>query len=120
MGVAETKEIKLKLVTLLVLAILRETRSHGDQPLSRISIHNAVFALHDLAYVTASPTVLGLRASFAVFISLYVVFSHFCLIHIFMSRFWVLISGLNSLMHCFVGGNHRMGDIRIRFFKPFS
>lgn len=64
MVVTGMRELKLKLVILLVLGIFGQGRSHGEQPLSRISIHNAIFALHDLAYVEASPTVLGLRVNF--------------------------------------------------------
>ncbi|TYI51559.1 hypothetical protein E1A91_D12G185100v1, partial [Gossypium mustelinum] len=46
---------------LLVLAILHRASSHGIQPLSRIAIHKATLALDNLAYVKASPTVLGLN-----------------------------------------------------------
>ncbi|XP_038721495.1 probable inactive purple acid phosphatase 1 [Tripterygium wilfordii] len=48
------------LAVLFFLAILGKTSCHGDQPLSRIAIHKATFALDDHAYVKASPTVLGL------------------------------------------------------------
>ncbi|KAJ0096144.1 hypothetical protein Patl1_16680 [Pistacia atlantica] len=44
---------------LLVLATLQVASSHGDQPLSRIAIQKATFALNDLAYVKASPSILG-------------------------------------------------------------
>ena len=43
---------------------LEGVTSHGDQPLSRIAIHKAVFALNDLAYIKASPPILGLKVSF--------------------------------------------------------
>ncbi|KAJ0963493.1 hypothetical protein J5N97_028615 [Dioscorea zingiberensis] len=35
--------------------------SSGEQPLSRIAIHKATFAIHGSAYVKASPNVLGLK-----------------------------------------------------------
>ncbi|KAM7481063.1 hypothetical protein LguiB_005646 [Lonicera macranthoides] len=40
---------------------LERVTSHGDQPLSRIAIHKAVFALNDHAYIKASPLILGLN-----------------------------------------------------------
>ncbi|KAJ8774603.1 hypothetical protein K2173_017049 [Erythroxylum novogranatense] len=46
---------------LLFLSILHQARSHGDHPLSKIAIHETTIALSDLAYVKASPSVLGLR-----------------------------------------------------------
>ncbi|WRX16305.1 Calcineurin-like phosphoesterase domain [Theobroma cacao] len=46
---------------LLVLAILQNANSHGVQPLSRIGVHKATFALDNRAYVKASPDVLGLN-----------------------------------------------------------
>lgn len=70
------KEIKLGLAILLVLATLQNASSHGEQPLSRISIHKATFALHELAYIQASPTVLGLRVSLPRFISFSILSSH--------------------------------------------
>lgn len=48
------------LAILWALACIEGAISHGDQPLAKIAIHNAKFALHDQAYVKASPTVLGL------------------------------------------------------------
>ncbi|KAL9352156.1 hypothetical protein Peur_054836 [Populus x canadensis] len=46
--------------SLLILTNLQETSSHGDHPLSRIAIHEATLALTPLAYVEASPSILGL------------------------------------------------------------
>ncbi|PQP92660.1 putative inactive purple acid phosphatase 1 isoform X2 [Prunus yedoensis var. nudiflora] len=53
-----------------VLATLQEVRSHGDQPLSNIAVHKAVFALHDHAYVKASPTILGLKGQYSEWVTL--------------------------------------------------
>lgn len=36
-------------------------RLNGEQPLSRIGVHEATFAINDLAYVKASPVLLGLK-----------------------------------------------------------
>ena len=52
------------LAILWALACIEGAISHGDQPLAKIAIHNAKFALHDQAYVKASPTVLGLGVRF--------------------------------------------------------
>lgn len=46
-------------VVLLVLSSFEGAISHGVQPLSRISIENAVIALEDSAYIRCSPSVLG-------------------------------------------------------------
>ncbi|ESR51164.1 hypothetical protein CICLE_v10033538mg [Citrus x clementina] len=46
---------------LLVLGAFRSTISHEDQPLSKIAIHKAVFALDDNAYIKASPSILGMK-----------------------------------------------------------
>ncbi|GMN41999.1 hypothetical protein TIFTF001_011214 [Ficus carica] len=52
MGVAGMRGVKLKLMILLILAILREAKvSWRSASLSRISIDNVVFALHDLSCV---------------------------------------------------------------------
>uniref|UniRef100_A0A2P2LME6 Uncharacterized protein MANES_05G110600 n=1 Tax=Rhizophora mucronata TaxID=61149 RepID=A0A2P2LME6_RHIMU len=48
---------------IVVLATLKEARSHGVHPFSRIAIHKATFALTDLAHVKASPSILGLAVS---------------------------------------------------------
>ncbi|XP_059648756.1 probable inactive purple acid phosphatase 1 [Cornus florida] len=47
-------------ILLAILWRLEVAKSHGDQPLSRIAIHKAAFALNDNAYVKAYPPVLGL------------------------------------------------------------
>lgn len=54
----------ISLAILFLLTTLQEAWSHGDQPLSKIAIHKASFALQDHAYVKASPTVLGFKVSF--------------------------------------------------------
>ncbi|XP_075495989.1 putative inactive purple acid phosphatase 1 [Primulina tabacum] len=46
-------------VVLWVLSSFEGAMSHGVQPLSRISIENAVIALEDSAYIRCSPSVLG-------------------------------------------------------------
>lgn len=52
---------------LVVLGILLGLLGHsmarlnGEQPLSNIAVHKATFALNDLAYVKASPVLLGLK-----------------------------------------------------------
>ncbi|XP_059445193.1 probable inactive purple acid phosphatase 1 isoform X1 [Corylus avellana] len=51
----------ISLAILFLLTALQEAWSHGDQPLSKIAIHKASFALQDHAYVKASPTVLGFK-----------------------------------------------------------
>ncbi|KAL9420599.1 hypothetical protein AB3S75_038214 [Citrus x aurantiifolia] len=45
----------------LVLGAFRLAISHEDQPLSKIAIHKAVFALDDNAYIKASPSILGMK-----------------------------------------------------------
>lgn len=71
LGIDGMWAVKLNLVFLLVLlATLQEARSHGDQPLSKIDIHKAVFALDDLAYVKASPSILGIKVCFIDLITL--------------------------------------------------
>lgn len=47
------------IVVLWVLSSFEGAISHGVQPLSRISIENAVIALEDSAYIRCSPSVLG-------------------------------------------------------------
>ncbi|KAI3502522.1 hypothetical protein L1887_30636 [Cichorium endivia] len=49
------------LVILWGLCIIEGVASHGEQPFSKISVHETVFALDDAAYVKASPLVLGLK-----------------------------------------------------------
>lgn len=49
---------------LLILATLEEVASHGDQPLKKIDVQKASFALNHQAYIKVSPTVLGLKVSF--------------------------------------------------------
>ncbi|XP_054823019.1 probable inactive purple acid phosphatase 1 isoform X1 [Prosopis cineraria] len=46
---------------LLVCSMPHNVCSHGDQPLSKIAVHKATISLLDLAYIKASPTVLGLE-----------------------------------------------------------
>ena len=52
------------LVISLRVAILQEVRYHGEQPLSRIAIHKAIFTLHGQAYVKGSPELLGIKANY--------------------------------------------------------
>ncbi|KAM5567389.1 putative inactive purple acid phosphatase 1 [Rosa sericea] len=54
----------------LVLATVEEVRSDGDQPLSKIAVHRALSALHDKAYVKASPELLGLKGETSVWVNL--------------------------------------------------
>lgn len=49
------------LAVFCALGSLEGVTSHGDQPFSRIAIHEAVFALDDFAYVKVTPSVLGLK-----------------------------------------------------------
>ncbi|GAB4840120.1 polynucleotide adenylyltransferase [Ancistrocladus abbreviatus] len=42
-------------------ATLEYASSHGDQPLSKVAIHNTKLSLNNKAYIKASPTLLGLR-----------------------------------------------------------
>lgn len=49
------------LAVLGVIGTLQGVASHGGHPLSRIAIHKAVSAINELAYVKASPSVLGLK-----------------------------------------------------------
>ncbi|KAF8399595.1 hypothetical protein HHK36_015464 [Tetracentron sinense] len=53
--------VLILLATLSAFESLEGKRTLGDQPLSKIAVHKATFALHDLAHVKASPTILGLR-----------------------------------------------------------
>lgn len=52
------------LAFLLVCSVPQKVWSHGDQPLSKVALHKATVSLLDLAYIKASPTVLGLQVSF--------------------------------------------------------
>lgn len=63
MGSLEKMKAIILLAITLVLTI-QEVRSDGDQPLSKISVHQAVSALHAKAYVKASPALLGLKVMF--------------------------------------------------------
>ncbi|KAA3488052.1 putative inactive purple acid phosphatase 1 [Gossypium australe] len=56
------RELGLILLSvLLIFATLEVVASHGDQPLSTISVQKATFALHHQAYIKVSPTLLGLK-----------------------------------------------------------
>lgn len=62
----------LKLLAILwVLCRIGGVASHGDQPFSKISVHETVFALNDAAYVKASPLVLGLKVASKLTSSIY-------------------------------------------------
>lgn len=54
--------IGLRLLVIL-WGLLYSVTSHGDQPFSKISIHETVFALDDAVYLKASPLVLGLKVT---------------------------------------------------------
>ncbi|XP_068654168.1 probable inactive purple acid phosphatase 1 isoform X1 [Aristolochia californica] len=47
----------------IFLGVLRfgEARSLGDQPLANIAIHKASYAIHDAAFVRASPSAMGVK-----------------------------------------------------------
>lgn len=55
------------LAILGVIGTLQEVTSHGGHPLSRIAVHKAELAIDELAYVKASPTILGLKVRFTTF-----------------------------------------------------
>ncbi|XP_058070415.1 probable inactive purple acid phosphatase 1 [Magnolia sinica] len=57
-------------VLLGTIVCFGEPQPNGEQPLSKIAIHKATFALHDLAYVKASPLVLGLKGKNADWVNL--------------------------------------------------
>lgn len=52
------------LAFLLVCSELQRACSHGDHPLSKVSVHKATVSLLDLAHIKASPSLLGLHVSF--------------------------------------------------------
>jgi len=54
----------VSLAFLLVCSVLQRVWSHGDQPLSKVSVHKATVSLLDLAYIKASPAILGQEVSF--------------------------------------------------------
>ncbi|XP_052198575.1 probable inactive purple acid phosphatase 1 [Diospyros lotus] len=62
--------VAIFLAILWSIVSLKGASSHGDQPLSRIAIHNVVFALNDLAYIKASPSVIGLKGQNSEWVSL--------------------------------------------------
>lgn len=68
MGVMEKSRIlffSLLIVLLLLLATtFQQAVSDVHQPLSKVAIHNTVFALDEKAYIKATPNVLGLKVSF--------------------------------------------------------
>ncbi|XP_062111438.1 probable inactive purple acid phosphatase 1 [Humulus lupulus] len=57
------RKLKMKLLAIVLFTIvtLKVVSSHGDQPLSKVAIHQTVFALHDEAYIKASRSVLGTK-----------------------------------------------------------
>uniref|UniRef100_A0A803QQ03 Purple acid phosphatase n=1 Tax=Cannabis sativa TaxID=3483 RepID=A0A803QQ03_CANSA len=54
-------EMKFFAIFLFTIVTLEMVSSHGDQPLSKVAIHQTVFALSDKAYIKASKSVLGLK-----------------------------------------------------------
>lgn len=53
----------LAMAAVLITGGFDGVKSHGVQPLSRIDILRTVMALHESAYIKASPSVLGLTVS---------------------------------------------------------
>jgi hypothetical protein len=47
--------------TLLILSIFHQAVSDVHQPLSKVAIHNTVFALNQGASIKANPNLLGLK-----------------------------------------------------------
>ncbi|XP_020216187.1 probable inactive purple acid phosphatase 1 [Cajanus cajan] len=60
----------VSLAFLLVCSVLQRVWSHGDQPLSKVAVHKATVSLLDLAYIKASPEVLGLQGQTAEWVTL--------------------------------------------------
>nr|XP_007153519.1 hypothetical protein PHAVU_003G042300g [Phaseolus vulgaris]ESW25513.1 hypothetical protein PHAVU_003G042300g [Phaseolus vulgaris] len=60
----------VSLTFLLVCSVLQRVWSHGDQPLSKVSVHKATVSLLDLAYIKASPAILGQEGQTAEWITL--------------------------------------------------
>ncbi|KAF4368171.1 hypothetical protein F8388_022804 [Cannabis sativa] len=54
-------EMKFFAIFLFTIVTLEMVSSHGDQPLSKVAIHQTVFALSEKAYIKASKSVLGLK-----------------------------------------------------------
>lgn len=54
----------VSLAFLLVCLVVQRVWSHGYHPLSKVAVHKATVSLLDLAYIKASPAVLGLQVSF--------------------------------------------------------
>lgn len=52
------------LAVALITTNFEGVKSHGVQPLSRINILETVMALHEEAYIKASPSVLGVTVGF--------------------------------------------------------
>ena len=55
------RSLNLLVMILVTLLSSGAGKPSGEQPLSRIEIHKTTLALHDSAYVEASPRVLGLQ-----------------------------------------------------------
>jgi hypothetical protein len=62
-------------VALILLLLLHCVAAHGrygvgEQPLSKIAIHRALFALHDNASIKAEPALLGTKVTHSLYLSL--------------------------------------------------
>jgi hypothetical protein len=57
------KNIKLRMFffSLVILSIVQQAVSDIHQPLSKVAIHNTVFALNQGASIKANPNLLGLK-----------------------------------------------------------
>lgn len=58
------KSRRMLLFSLLILSTFQQALSDSHQPLSKVGIHNTIFALHERAYIKATPNLLGLKVSF--------------------------------------------------------
>ena len=67
MGWFKTTKLLFLVLFLSVIANFEEVLSDEHQPLAKVAIHEAIFSLDELAYIKASPNVLGLKVSFSFF-----------------------------------------------------
>jgi hypothetical protein len=59
--VGDMKKLRMIFFTLLILSIFHQAVSDVHQPLSKVAIHNTVFALNQGASIKATPNLLGLK-----------------------------------------------------------
>lgn len=57
------KKLRMLLFSLLTFAIFQQVVSDVHQPLSKVAIHNTVFALDQGASIKATPNLLGLKVT---------------------------------------------------------